>query len=167
MFSFSHKSYIFIYLTVIWKLEKKSKKKVENGTLKFWKPWIWRKKFLTFSSAHIAQERFWNWLEFIYTSEFEIQQLQNICWQLGFKTLKKVQKWNVFFLEILDKKVLRIRSRLNYFCLLTSWKCFLAVYRLGNDLWFLSLEFFWRLLIWNIYGALLFENGFSWPKVSL
>ena len=71
------------------KLKKKLKKKVEIGTLKFWKPWICRKTFLTLSSAHIAQERFWNWLEFIHTSEFEIQQLQNICWQLWFRNQKK------------------------------------------------------------------------------
>ena len=116
------------------------------------------KNFLTFFSAHIAQERFWNWLEFIHTSEFEIQQLQNICWQLWFRNQKKQWGNETFFLKILDKKVLRIRNPLNSFWLSTWWKCFLAVYRLGNDLWFLSLEFFWRLLIWNIYGALLFEK---------
>ena len=127
---------ILLFITVIWKLEKKKlKKKVENGTLKFWKPWIWRKTFWLFFSAHIAQERFWNWLEFIHTSEFEIQQLQNICWQLWFQNSKKSAEMKCFFLEILDKKVLRIRSRLDSFCLLPLWSL------VGNDLWFLSLEF--------------------------
>ena len=147
---------------MIWKLEKK---KVEIGTLKFWKPWICRKTFLTFSSAHIAQERFWNWLEFIHTSEFEIQQLQNICWQLWFRNQKKQWGNETFFLKILDKKVLRIRNPLNSFWLSTWWKCFLAVYLLGNVLaaW---IALFLRLLICNIYGTFLFENGFSRPKVS-
>ena len=145
--------------------KKKLKKKVEIGTLKFWKPWICRKTFLTFSSAHIAQERFWNWLEFIHTSEFEIQQLQNICWQLWFRNQKKQWGNETFFLKILDKKVLRIRNPLNSFWLSTWWKCFLAVYLLGNVLaaW---IALFLRLLICNIYGTFLFENGFLRPKVS-
>ena len=141
------------------------KKKVEIGTLKFWKSWICRKTFLTLSSAHIAQERFWNWLEFIHTSEFEIQQLQNICWQLWFRNQKKQWGNETFFLKILDKKVLRIRNPLNSFWLSAWWKCFLAVYLLGNVLaaW---IALFLRLLICNIYGTFLFENGFSRPKVS-
>lgn len=71
---------------------------------RFWKPWICRKTFLIFSSDHIAQERFWNWLEFIHTSESEIQQLQNICLQLWFQNLKKSTEMKLFFWKFWTRK---------------------------------------------------------------
>ena len=113
---------ILLFIVVIWKLEKKLKmERLNFENLGFGEKPFW----LFFFSVHIAQERFWKWLEFIHTSEFQIQQLQIFVGNCVFKTLKKMQKWNVFFLEILDKKVLRIRRSLNSFYLLPLWNFFL------------------------------------------
>ena len=139
------------------------KKKVENGTLKFWKPWIWRKTFWLFFSAHIAQERFWNWLEFIHTSEFEIQQLQNICWQLWFQNSKKSAEMKCFFPENLGQESTSNSKSFELFlpltfmkmfsCSLSPWKWSLVLVA-WIFLAFINLKHLWRSSFWKwIFAA--------------
>ena len=53
------------------------KKKLKNGTLKFWKPWICKDEKKTSTSPFTyCWKWFRNWIPFIHTSESQIQQLQ-------------------------------------------------------------------------------------------
>ena len=146
--------FILLFITEIWKLEKKSLKK---SFKKSWKK-SWKKKLkmerLNFENLGFGEKLFW--LFFCSHSTGTLLKLTWVYLYIGIwnsttskyllatvlsKLWKKCRN-ETFFLEILDKKVLWIRSRLNSFCLLPLWKYFLAVYRLGNDLWFLLLDFF-------------------------
>ena len=52
----------------------------------------WEKKFLAFACVDKRQKWFLDSNEFINTSEFKIQKVQNIFWQLWFENLKKKSK---------------------------------------------------------------------------